>query len=322
MNEDTLWAGGPYDPSYPGALSALPEARKLVFEGKYKEAEDYIDAHMMAHPLREMPYQPLANLVIDSPETTSVSGYRRELNLDSAIASTTYTAQQVKYRREVFISPIDQVIVVHMAADKPGQINCTIGLQTEQEAAIVTETPATLLLTGKNQSAQGIAGALKFQARVRAIAKGGTIAASANALSVKGADSATILIAAFTSYKSYKDVSGDPQALTKMTLSAASKRSYEQLRARSVAEHQRLFRRVHINLGNSSVREEVPTDERIAKFNSSNDPQLAALYFQFGRYLLISSSRPGTQPATLQAFGTTTCNRRGRVSTPSTSIQK
>lgn len=302
LNEDTLWAGGPYDPSNPDALAALPEARKLVFEGKYKEAEDYINAHMMAHPLREMPYQPLANLVIDFPQSTSVSGYRRELNLDSAVASIGYAAQQVKYRREVFISPVDQVIVMHLAADKPGQINCTIGLQTEQPAVIATETPATLLLTGNNGAAQGIAGALKFQARVRVIAKGGTIAASSNALSVEDADSATILIAAFTSYKSYKDVSGDPQSLTKTTLSAASKMSYEQLRARSVAEHQRLFRRVQINLGNSSIREEVPTDERIASFAGNNDPEMAALYFQFGRYLLISSSRPGGQPANLQGI--------------------
>ncbi|HEU5232735.1 MAG TPA: glycoside hydrolase family 95 protein [Terriglobales bacterium] len=302
LNEDTLWAGGPYDPSNPDALAALPEARKLVFEAKYKEAEDYINAHMMAHPLREMPYQPLANLVIDFPQSTSVSGYRRELNLDSAVASIGYAAQQVKYRREVFISPVDHVIVMHLAADKPGQINCTIGLQTEQPAVIATETPATLLLTGNNGAAQGIAGALKFQARVRVIAKGGTIAASSNALSVEDADSATILIAAFTSYKSYKDVSGDPQSLTKTTLSAASKMSYEQLRARSVAEHQRLFRRVQINLGNSSIREEVPTDERIASFAGNNDPEMAALYFQFGRYLLISSSRPGGQPANLQGI--------------------
>lgn len=302
LNEDTLWAGGPYDASNRDALTALPEARKLVFEGKYKEAEDYINAHMMAHPLRQMPYQPLANLVIDFPPSTSVSGYRRELNLDSAIASTSYTAKEVKYRREVFISPVDQVIVMHLAADKPGQVNCMIGWQTEQAAAIATETTATLLLTGKNGAAQGIAGALKFQARVRVIAKGGTVAATSGALSVKDADSATILIAASTSYKSYKDVSGNPQSLTTAALAAAGKRSYEQLRARSVAEHQRLFRRVEINLGKSSVREEVPTDERISNFAGSNDPELAALYFQFGRYLLISSSRPGTQPATLQGI--------------------
>ncbi|HEU5403033.1 MAG TPA: glycoside hydrolase family 95 protein [Terriglobales bacterium] len=302
LNEDTLWAGGPYDPSNPGALTALPEARNLVFEGKYKEAEDYINAHMMARPLREMPYQPLANLVIDFPQAAAVSSYQRELNLDSAVASVTYTAKEVQYRREVFISPIDQVIVVHLTADRPGQINCTIGLQTEQEAATATEAPAILLLTGKNGSAQGIAGALKFQARVRVIAKGGTVAATPTTVSIKDADTATILIAAATSYRSYKDVSGDPASLTKATLSAAARRSYEQLLARAIAEHQRLFRRVQIYLGNHPVSEQFPTDERIAKFDAGNDPSLAALYFQFGRYLLISSSRPGSQPATLQGI--------------------
>ena len=301
LNEDTLWGGGPYNPNNTNALAALPEVRKLVFEGKYDAAASLIGKSMMAKPLGQMPYQTVGDLFLDFPGAGSLQEYRRDLNLDTALASVTYTANGVAFRREVFSSPVDQVIVVRLTADKPGQISFVAGMKTPQRASIATETNDTLVMSGVNGDADGIKGALRFQARVRVLTQGGKTSVSTNAISVSGADSATLLIAAATSYRNFQDVSGDPEAIIKRQIAAASKKTYRRLRDAHEVEHQRLFRRVELNLGETDAMK-LPTDERIAHFAEGKDPQLAALYFQFGRYLLISSSRPGSQPANLQGI--------------------
>ncbi len=297
LNEDTLWAGGPYDPNSAEALEALPEVRRLIFAGKYADAAKLISQKVMARPLKQMPYQTVGDLLLKFP-VENAENYRRELNLNTAVASVTFDAGGVKYRREVFASPVDQVIVVRLTADKPGRITFTAGIRSPQQAT-VSIAGNTLILAGVNGDAERIKGALKFQARVRVLAQGGKTAAETNAISVTGADSVTLLIAMATSYKSFRDVSGDPAALTTRWLAAAQNKPLDKLRQAHIAEHQRLFRRVTLDLGAPVDR---PTDERIRDFATGNDPQLAALYFQFGRYLLISSSRPGTQPANLQGL--------------------
>jgi alpha-L-fucosidase 2 len=301
LNEDTLYAGRPYDPNNPEALAALPEARRLVFAGKYGEAHKLIGEKMMAKPLRMMPYQTLGDLLLQFPETQSISMYRRQLNLDTAVATVSYTADGVRYTREFFSSPVDQVIVVRLTADRPGQVTFTAVMETPQKATVETEGPDTLLLRGNGSEAQGIPGALEFQARLRVIARGGSVQAGEDAVRVSQADAVTLLLAMATSYKNYKDVSGNPEVLTKQSIAGAGKKSFDALLKSHIVEHQRLFRRVTLDLGSSKAISE-PTDERIKNFANGNDPQLAALYFQFGRYLLISSSRPGTQPANLQGI--------------------
>jgi alpha-L-fucosidase 2 len=301
LNEDTLWAGGPYDPSNPDALAVLPEVRRLIFEGQYADAHRLIGEKMMAKPLKQMPYQPVGDMLLTFPPVSRVESYRRELNLDTAVARVSFGSGGVQFTREVFSSPVDQVIVVRLTADQPGRVSFTARMETPQKATVGTEAPDTLVMRGVNGESQRIRGALKFQARVRVLAHGGESVIEPDSISVNGADSATLLIAAATSFKSYNDVSGDPEALTKSTVAAAGKKSFEALRRDHVAEHQRLFRRVILNLGVTEAAKR-PTDERIADFASANDPALAALYFQFGRYLLISSSRPGTQPANLQGL--------------------
>jgi alpha-L-fucosidase 2 len=301
LNEDTLWAGGPYDPNSPDALAALPEVRRLIFDGKYVDAAELIGQKMMARPLRQMPYETVGDLRLTFPDVGAVADYRRDLNLDTAMASVTYSAGGVRFTREILSSPVDQVIVVRLTADKPGQISFSATVTTPQKASVATVAPDTLLLTGVNGSTNGIPGALKFQARVRVLARGGKTTAETDAISVEGADSATLLIAAATSYKNYRDVSGDPVALTKDCLAVAAGKSFEALRQAHVAEYQRLFRRVTLDLGITDAAQR-PTDERIQEFANGDDPQLAALYFQFGRYLLISSSRPDSQPANLQGI--------------------
>ena len=321
LNEATLWAGGPYDPNNTNALAALPEARKLVFDGKYDEAAKLISDKMMAVPLREMPYETLGDLLLDFPTNDApVETYRRDLDLDTAVASVSYTANGVHFKREIFSSPVDQVIVMRLTADKPGQISFTAGMTTPQKVEMSTEantfTPfvgktndATLVMNGVNGDARGIKGALKFQARVRVLPDGGTIHADADKISVANADSVTLLIAAATSYKNYHDVSGNPEAIVKNQIEGAyAKWANANIRdgrdttlADHIAAHQKLFRRVALDLGETDAMK-LPTDERIAHFAEGNDPQLAALYFQFARYLLISCSRPGGQPATLQGL--------------------
>jgi alpha-L-fucosidase 2 len=301
LNEDTLWTGGPYNPANPDALGALPEVRRLIFNGQYQEAHQLVQDRMLARPMRQMQYQPVGDLLLTFPDVNAVQDYCRDLNLDTAVTTVAYTAAGVRFTREVFSSPVDQVIVVRLTADRPGQITFTAAMQTPQKATIQTEAPQTLVMSGVNGDAEGIAGALKFQARVQVKAQGGKMAVEPHAVTVTGADSATLLIAAATSFKSFKDVNGDPEALTKDCLVKAGQRSFDALLNDHVAEHQRLFRRVSLHLGATDVAR-LPTDERIKAFSTANDPQLAALYFQFGRYLLISSSRPGTQPANLQGL--------------------
>ena len=301
LNEDTLYGGGPYDPNNPESLSALPEVRRLVFEGRYSDAHKLISEKMMARPLRQMPYQTAGDFLLTFPEAKSIGNYRRELNIDTAVARVSYTVGGVRFLREIFASPVDQVIAIRLTANKPGQINFTAGMRTPQNASVRAEGKDTLVLRGVNGAARGIAGALKFQVRARVAPKGGAIEAANDAIKVSGADEAVLLIAAATSYRRYDDVSGDPEALTKQTLDAASRKKFNTLRQAHVAEHQRLFRRVKLDLGTTDAAR-LPTDERIKNFAGAADPQLAALYFQYGRYLLISSSRPGTQPANLQGI--------------------
>jgi alpha-L-fucosidase 2 len=304
LNEDTLWGGGPYDPVNTNGLAALPEVRQLVFAGQYRQAGQLINQKVISKPASEMPYETAGDLLLAFPDATnfaSVENYRRDLNLDTAVAGVEYTANGVHFTRQVFASPADQVIVVKLTADKKGAINFTAGYQTPLRADITTESGNTLVVNGVNAAAAGIRGALKFQVRARVLTDGGTVTALTNSLAVAGADSATLLIALATSYKSFDDVSGDPEKIVTGQLAAAAPQSFDVLLAAHVKEHQRLFSRVSLDLGTSDAMKQ-PTDERIRNFANGGDPQFAALYFQFGRYLLIGCSRPGGQPANLQGL--------------------
>ena len=301
LNEGTLWAGGPYDPANPQAPAALAEVRRLIFEGKLAEANHIVGRRMMAHPLGQMPYQTLGNLLLEFPPATAVQDYRRDLNLDTAIATTTYAAGGVHFTREAFASVPDQVIAVRLTADAPGKISLTLRMKTPHKATVEIVADRTLVESGRNGDAAGIPGKLRFEAGVRVLNEGGTKTAEREAISVTGASSVVLLVAAATSYKRFDDTSGNPRTDVLARLDAAACRSYGAIRQAHVAEHQRLFRRVSLDLGHGDAGA-LPTDERIRGFAAGNDPQLAALYFQFGRYLLLSSSRPGGQPATLQGL--------------------
>ena len=301
LNEGTLWAGGPYDPVNPEAKDALPEVRQLVFEGKYREAARLITAKVMAKPLGQMPYQTVGDLLLTFRGMTNAGNYRRELDLDTATATVRFASDGVRYTREVFASAPDQVIVVRLTADQPGRISFTAGMRTPMKATVETDGNDTLVMRGAGCSAGGIKGQLSYQARIQVMAKGGKTSPEAGALAVEGADEVTLLITAATSYRKFDDVSGDPEGIAKNQLAAAAKKSFAGLREAHVKDFQALFRRVTLDLGHTDAVKQ-PTSERIRRFAEGNDPQLAALYYQFGRYLLISSSRPGGQPANLQGL--------------------
>jgi alpha-L-fucosidase 2 len=311
INEETYWSGGPYSTVVESSYKALPEIQKLIFEGQYRKAHTLFGRTLMGHPVEQQKYQALANLIIRYPSKTPVSAYRHQLDLDTAIATTSYEQDGVHYVREVFVSPVDQVIVVRLASDKPGRISFSSQLRGYRNTAhsnyatdyfrMDSYGADGLKLSGKSADYMGVAGQVRYQVRLRAQSKGGSTRATDDDLIVQDADSVTLLISAATNFVNYKDVSADPNTRIEATMRAAAEKSFDALKAAHVKEHQRLFRRVHLGFP-ATANSQLPTDERLNGFDGSNDPSLAALLFQFGRYLLISSSRPGTQPATLQGI--------------------
>jgi len=309
LNEETLWTGAPYDPTTSGGPQALAEIRRLVFEGKYLQAHDLFGRKMMGYPADQMMYQPLGNLWLSFPGHAKATDYRRALDLDEAIVRVTYRIGDAQFEREILSTPVDQVIVVRLTASKPGRIflkaRISGGKRTDYNGDEYYTSdslpPDGLVLRGHNSSDQGIKGKLDYQARVRAIAEGGEVSTGYQELIVSRADAAILLISAATNFVNAKDVSADPEARALKYVAEVAGKSYTEIRRDHVAEHQRLFRRVTLDLGSTEAARE-PLDERLKNLPASGDPHLVTLFFQYGRYLLISSSRPGTQPANLQGI--------------------
>lgn len=300
LNEDTLFAGGPYDPSDPEALVALPRVRALIAAGKYAEAQALANEKMMARPLRMPSYQTVGDLVLTFGASAFAESYRRQLDLDSATAGVEYRQGGVLWTREVFASAVDQVIAVRIRTDRAGALNLRATFETPMPGQLRVEDN-TLILEGRNTSQEGLPAALRFEARARVLAVGGELVTSGDALTLHGADSAVLLIAIGTNYRRFDDVGGDPSETTRRQLDAAAAKGWSALSAAHVADHRKLFRRVSLDLGRTAASER-PTDARIRNSPTTDDPQLAMLYFQYARYLLIASSRPGTQPANLQGL--------------------
>ncbi|MBO0861636.1 MAG: glycoside hydrolase family 95 protein [Chloracidobacterium sp.] len=290
LNEDTLWSGGPRDTVNVEAVSEIGNVRRLLFAGKPAEALALADQAMMGRPRRLLPYQTLGDLWLTFEGQDAISDYRRELDLTSAIARVNYRAGGLRFSREIFASHPAQVIVVRLSSEQPGRISVTIGLNRERDAA-TTATGDSLIMRGQLDGGSG----MKFQSTLKALAEGGSIRAQGDQLIVSKANAVTILLAASTNYRG-----NDPQATCERQIEQAAAQSYTKLREAHVADYQSLFNRVELELGGPS---EAPTDERLERLKrGGEDKQLIALYFQFGRYLLISSSRPGDLPANLQGI--------------------
>lgn len=295
FNEDTFWSKEPYDPVNPNALAALPEARKLVFENRAQEAQDLINQKMMAIPPKQAAYQPAGLLNLSFAGHSEASDYQRRLDLNTAVTTVEYKVGEVKYKREIFSTAVDNVTVIYLSADKSGMINFVADFNAvQQNKKIETIEESTISLEVK-------ADALRCCSRVKAITQNGKVRVENNKLYIEGADSAVLLLASATNYVNYKDVSGNPEAIVEKQLKAAAKKTFEKMLAEHISEYQKLFNRVVLDFGTTEAAKQM-TDLRIKNFAIENDPQLVAMYFQFARYLLISCSKPGSQSANLQGL--------------------
>jgi alpha-L-fucosidase 2 len=332
LNEDTLWSGGPYTPDSPEALTALPEVRRLIAEGRYKEATDLAGAKMMARPLSQMAYGTLGDLLLTFGDQAVPSQYERHLDLETAIAGISYTTSSGTISREVFASAPDQVVVLRLEgkgqrlgfdlayrgprevkyspANFSGSATSLESLAPDwaqrealgpngEDIRIQRDGADTWLITGRNAGSQGVPPALTFALRIQVITDG-QVSVSDSTFSVGGARSATLVISAATSYVNFRDTSGDPVTIVRRHSEAAARKTYAKLRQAHIKDYMALFGGFTVDLGGGATN--LPTDRRIAASEGADDPALAALYLQYARYLLISSSRPGTQPANLQGI--------------------
>ncbi|MCX6626206.1 MAG: glycoside hydrolase family 95 protein, partial [Candidatus Solibacter sp.] len=297
FNQHTVWTGEPHDYAHKGAAQSLAKIRELLWAGKQKEAEDLAMKEFMSEPIRQKAYQAFGDLLLETPGAENPTGYRRSLDLDTGIATTEFTAGGIQFRRDVFASYPANAIVVRISASKPGGLAFQAALKSAHANSQVTGLPSgELSMTG-----QVAESAIRFEARLAATVQGGKQEVLDGKLSITGADSATLILTGATNFKNYRDVTADPKPRNNATLAGLRGKSYETLRAAHTKDHQALFRRVSLDLS-ATPAAKLPTDERIAAFAAGNDPALVALLFQYGRYLMIGSSRPGGQPANLQGI--------------------
>ena len=300
LNENTLWAGQPYRNDNPEAQEALPQVRQLIFDGNYAEAQDLVNQKFFSGK-SGMPYQTLGKLHLDFKNAGAVTDYERTLDLETAVATTQWSREGVAYKMEVFSSFPDQVIVVQLTASESGKLNFSAYLTREERATSFVDDANRLRLQGTSSDHEGVTGAVKFEAQVKVKTSGGSLSQSENKLEITNADAATLYISMATNFKSYNDIGGDAEAKAMSFLDAASQKEFEDLKRAHIADYQSYFNRVQFSLGEITFNSET-TDARVANFKDGTDLALVPLYFQFGRYLLISSSRPGGQPANLQGI--------------------
>lgn len=300
LNEETVSAGSPYENYNPKAKKALPLIRKLIFEGKYEEAQQLAGENILSENGFGMPYQTVGSLHLDFKGHEKYTGFRRELDIDNAIATTIYTIEDVEYKREVFTSFTDQLVIVRLTASKPGKLTFDTRFTCPQEVQISSSGKNSLSMEGITKGDKNIPSALRFRADLKLETQGGKSVANDTLLSVTNANSATIYISMASNFVNYKDISGDPVMRNKTYLKNAGK-DYKKALQSHITAYQNLYNRVSLDLGITPQAHKT-TDVRVKEFATSNDPQLVSFYFQFGRYLLISCSQPGGQPANLQGI--------------------
>ena len=318
MNEETIWAGQPNNVVNPNAKKALPEVRQLIFEGKYKEAQDLANAQVMPQAAGKnmgMPFQPFGDLYIAMPGHADYRNYERWLDLDNARSVVKYEVDGVQYMRET-IAPLGghEVIAIHLTASEKGKITFTANMTTPHENPLVgsekikvkSEEFASATLLGVSSKHEGLKGKVRFMGRMAVRTKGGRVSGSNGTISVVGADEATLYVTVGTNVRSYKDITGDEEAQSRERLQGAMAMGYEALKELHERTYHKYYDRVKLTLGEDGYAH-VPTNKRIERFGAGGDAaadnHLVATYFQFGRYLLIASSQPDNMnPANLQGL--------------------
>ncbi|MDO7135550.1 glycoside hydrolase family 95 protein [Algibacter lectus] len=311
LNENTLWAGGPHRNDNAAAKASLSEIRTLLFDKKYTEAHRLADKDFISKKSHGMPYETVGNLRLNFENHDNFSNYHRELDIENAVNTTTYTVDGVNYKREIFTSFTDQVIVIKLSASENGKISFSASMDRPEPAMVSISTEDNNILKMIGLSSDRISkhikdgtptkGQVEFESRLKILQEGGKTSAKAEQLVVSRANSVTLFISIATNFVNYQDISADPHKRASDYIAKAENKAYHQLLKDHTAFYQKYFKRVELDLGvTDSVNN--TTDVRIKEFSTGNDPALAALYFQFGRYLLISSSQPGGQPGNLQGL--------------------
>ena len=311
LNDDTYWSGGPYSQVVQGGYKYLPEIQQLVFQGKWQAAQKLFGRKLLGYPAPQQKYQPLANLVLTFEQKGKPSGYTRWLDLETGITGVQYEIDGVAYQREAFASVPGQVIAMHLTASKPGSISFTAqlrGVTNQTMGDYGTDTIRMdglgrneLELRGKSTDYVGIKGQEKYEARLKAIPEGGDMTVSGDILTIKNADAVTLYFVAATSFLNYKNVSANQDQRVVSALKGIQDAPYERIKRAHISTYKKLFDRVKLDLPITTASYE-PTNVRLTDAALAPDPALVALAYQFGRYVLISTSQPGTQPANLQGI--------------------
>lgn len=310
LNEDTIWSGEPVDRDKPNVRAGVDEARKLLFEEKYVEAQKVVEDKVLGTSLGRGThnYQMMADLELTFPNRKEVNNYRRDLDLNTAITRVQYEFEGATYTREVFSSAVDQAIYVRFTCSEKDKINFSASLSRPQVSQVRLLENGSLVLksqarTSRRKVIEQFPSAdrgVSFETHVRVLHQGGQLIQSEDSILIENADAATLILTAASDYYGDTALASTCQS----QLDKAIKKGFNQARVEHVQDYQKLFKRVDLNLGASSVANK-PTDERLINLiKGKYDPQLFEQYFQYGRYLLISSSRPGTLPANLQGIWT------------------
>ena len=302
LNEHTVWSGSPNRNDNPNALEALPKVRELIFNGKYKAAEQLANDKIITKKSHGQMFQPVGNLELYFPGHTEYKDYYRELDISNAVSKTSYKVNGTTYTREAFVSLTDRLLVIRLTANQPGKINFMANLTTPHANSKIETNPENqITLWGRTSDHEGVEGKVEFNAVTGLKIKNGKTSRTATSIMVENADEAVLMVSIATNFNSYQDLNGDEVKRAKEFLDAGIDKDYEVLKSDHIKEYQELFNRVILDFGKTEASKQ-PTDERLVNFRNTQDPSFVALYFQYGRYLLISSSQPGGQPANLQGI--------------------
>lgn len=303
LNEETIWAGEPGNNIIPDVFEPIQNIRKLLMAKQYKEAQDLSNNVFprQAPPGLNygMPYQTAGSLFIRQNMTGKAENYRRELDIQRAVSTLSYTENGIHYKREYFASIPDQVIVIRLTASRPGAISCELGMLSPFPDYKLETSRGRLLLSGYTGSIDSKKAKLNYRVLVQPRAEGGIIRTGTESIKVEGANSLTICVSIASNFVNFHDLSADAGKKAEAYLSALAGKPYASIRAAHIAQYRKYFDRVSLSIG-PPLSKFKTTDRRLSAFATEEDQDLVALYFQFGRYLLISSSFPGSQPANLQ----------------------
>lgn len=302
LNEHTLWSGSPNRNDNPTALDSLPAIRKLIFEGKQKQAEHLANKVIISKQSHGQMFEPAGEIHLSFLGHESYANYYRELDLERAVTKISYSVNGITYTREAIASFPDRVVAVRLTASKPQSISFTASFSSPQpKVEVKTQQSKQLTFAGTTVDHEGVKGMVRYKGIAEFKPEGGSISSTDSTITVKDANAVTVYISIATNFNNYQDLSGDENQRAASYLNKATPKAFADILKAHVLAYQKYFNRVKLDLGTTAAAE-LPTDERLKNFNSANDPAFVTLYYQFGRYLLISSSQPGGQPANLQGI--------------------